>query len=162
MALYWNAPSGTSIVSFELNVKSMYRVIQSFLPAMLEAGGGVILNVSSVVSSIRGVPNRFVYGATKAAVIGMSKAVAADFIDRGIRCTSICPATVESPSLEQRISDQVQGNDADAVRQAFIDRQPIGRLGKPEEIAALAAYLASDEAAYTTGGVQIIDGGWCN
>ena len=148
--------------SFELNAKSIYRMMQAFLPGMLEAGHGVILNVSSVVSSIKGVPNRFAYGASKAAIIGMSKAVAADFIDQGIRCTSICPATVESPSLDERIAEQAKDRDTEEVRRAFIARQPIGRLGKPEEIAALAAYLASDEAAYTTGGVQIIDGGWCN
>jgi 2-keto-3-deoxy-L-fuconate dehydrogenase len=144
--------------SFDLNVKSMYRTIRAFLPAMLESGrGGSIINISSGASSVRGIPNRFVYGATKAAVIGLSKSVAADFIKRGIRCNAICPGTIESPSLEERINAQ---GGTDAVRRAFIERQPMGRLGRPEEIAALAVYLASDESAFTTGTIHIVDGGF--
>ena len=148
--------------SFDVNVKSMYRTIRAFLPAMLEHGGGSIINMSSAASSVKGVPNRFVYGASKAAVIGLTKAVAADFVTRGIRCNAICPGTVESPSLEQRIADQAkeQGKSVAEVQAAFIARQPMGRIGKPEEIAALAAYLASDEAAFTTGQIHLIDGGW--
>lgn len=143
--------------SFGLNVRSMFWVIQALLPAMLESGrGGSIINMSSAVSSVRGLPNRFAYGATKAAIIGLTKSVAADFIKRGIRCNAIAPGTVATPSLDDRIA--AQGGD-DAVRRGFIDRQPMGRLGRPEEIAALAVYLASDEASFTTGTVQIIDGG---
>jgi 2-keto-3-deoxy-L-fuconate dehydrogenase len=142
--------------SFDLNVTSMYRTIRTFLPAMLEAGGGSIVNMSSVASSIRGLPNRFVYGTTKAAVIGLTKAVAADFIARGIRCNAICPGTVQSPSLDARIA---AFDDPEAARAAFIARQPLGRLGTPEEIAALAVYLASDESAYTTGTAMVADGG---
>ena len=142
--------------SFDLNVKSMYRTIRAFLPAMLEAGGGSIVNMASVASSIRGLPNRFVYGASKAAVIGLTKAVAADFIRQGIRCNAICPGTVESPSLEGRIA---AFDDPVAAREAFIQRQPIGRLGKPEEIASLAVHLAGDESSYTTGAVFVADGG---
>lgn len=150
--------------SFDLNVKSMYRTIRAFLPAMLEHGGGSIINMSSAASSIKGVPNRFVYGASKAAVIGLTKSVAADFVARGIRCNAICPGTVVSPSLAQRIDEQAraQGRPRAEVEAAFVARQPMGRLGQPEEIAALAAYLASDEAAFTTGQVQLIDGGWSN
>ncbi|MGN5477457.1 SDR family oxidoreductase [Cupriavidus basilensis] len=148
--------------SFDLNVKSMYRTIQSFLPAMLARGGGSILNMSSAASSIKGVPNRFVYSASKAAVIGLTKAVAADFVAQGIRCNAICPGTVASPSLEQRIAEQAasQGKSRGEVADAFVARQPMGRVGRPEEIAALAAYLASDEAGFTTGQVHLIDGGW--
>jgi 2-keto-3-deoxy-L-fuconate dehydrogenase len=143
--------------SFDLNVRSMFWVIQALLPAMLESGrGGSIINMSSAASSVRGLPNRFVYGATKAAIIGLTKSVAADFIKRGIRCNAIAPGTVETPSLDERMAAQGGG---DAVRQAFVDRQPMGRLGRPEEIAALAVYLASDEASFTTGTVQMIDGG---
>jgi 2-keto-3-deoxy-L-fuconate dehydrogenase len=143
--------------SFDLNVKSMYRTIRAFLPKMLEKGGGSIVNMSSVSSSIKGVPERFVYGATKAAVIGLTKSVATDFVRRGIRCNAICPGTVDSPSLGERIA--ARGN-AETVRQEFIARQPMGRFGKPEEIAALAVYLASDESAFTTGQIHVIDGGW--
>lgn len=150
--------------AWQLNVTSMYRLIQALLPAMLARGGGSIINMSSVASSLKGVPNRFVYGTTKAAVIGLTKAVAADFVGRGIRCNAICPGTVESPSLQQRIAEQAQtqGSSADAVRAAFVARQPMGRLGRPEEIAALAVHLASDESAFVTGTCQIIDGGWSN
>ncbi|MFA5663155.1 SDR family oxidoreductase [Castellaniella sp.] len=149
--------------SFRLNVTSMYEMCRAVLPGMLEHGGGSIINVASVASSVKGVPNRFVYGATKAAVIGLTKAIAADFIGR-VRCNAICPGTVESPSLEQRMHEQAraQGQTFEQVRQAFIARQPVGRLGRPEEIAALAAYLAADESAYTSGTTNIIDGGWVN
>ena len=143
--------------SFNLNVRSMYRMIRAFLPAMLEAGGGNIINMSSVASSVMGLPNRFVYGASKAAVIGLPKSVAKDYIKQGIRCNAICPGTVESPSLQERI--KAQGGNPEEVRAAFIARQPIGRIGTPEEIAAIALYLASDESAYTTGVAFSIDGG---
>ncbi len=143
--------------SFNLNVRSMYRMIRTFLPSMLEAGGGNIINMSSVASSVMGLPNRFVYGASKAAVIGLTKSVAKDYIKQGIRCNAICPGTVESPSLKERI--KAQGGNPEEVRAAFIARQPIGRIGTPEEIAAIALYLASDESAYTTGVAFSIDGG---
>ena len=143
--------------SFDLNVKSMYRTCRAFLPAMLAAKKGSIINMSSGASSIKGAPNRFVYGATKAAVIGLTKSLAADFIRQGIRVNAICPGTVESPSLEQRIAAL---GDVEKARKEFIARQPMGRLGKPEEIAALAVYLASDESSFTTGQIHIIDGGW--
>ena len=143
--------------SFNLNVRSMYRMIRAFLPAMLEAGGGNIINMSSVASSVMGLPNRFVYGASKAAVIGLTKSVAKDYIKQGIRCNAICPGTVESPSLQERI--KAQGGNLEEVRAAFIARQPIGRIGTPEEIAAIALYLASDESAYTTGVAFSVDGG---
>jgi 2-keto-3-deoxy-L-fuconate dehydrogenase len=142
--------------SFALNVTPMYRAIRVFLPGMLARGGGAILNVASVVSSIKGAPNRFAYGATKAAVIGLTKSVAADFVRQGIRCNAICPGTVDTPSLQGRIAAQA---DPDTARRAFIARQPMGRFGHPEEVAALAVYLASDEAAFVTGAVHIIDGG---
>ena len=150
--------------AFTLNVRSMYRLIRATLPAMLQAGGGSIINVASAASSIKGVPNRFVYATTKAAVIGLTKSVAADFITRGIRCNAICPGTVESPSLRQRIAAQAaaSGQTEAQVEAAFIGRQPMGRLGTPAEIAALAVYLASDESAFTTGTSQLIDGGWSN
>jgi len=143
--------------SFDLNVRSMYRMIKAFLPAMLESGGGSIVNMSSVASSVKGLPNRFVYGASKAAVVGLTKSVAADFIKQGIRCNAICPGTVESPSLQERI--KAQGGNYEEVLSAFVARQPIGRIGTPEEIAALAVYLASDESSYTTGVAWSIDGG---
>jgi 2-keto-3-deoxy-L-fuconate dehydrogenase len=142
--------------SFDLNVKSMYRMIRAFLPAMLDAAGGSIINMASVASSLRGLPNRCVYGASKAAVIGLTKSVAADYIQQGIRCNCICPGTIESPSLDERINAFA---DPVAARKAFIARQPIGRLGKAEEIAGMAVYLASDVAAYTTGTAMIVDGG---
>jgi 2-keto-3-deoxy-L-fuconate dehydrogenase len=142
--------------SMSLNVKSMYWMIKAFLPGMLEAGGGSIINLSSVCSSLKGLPNRFVYGTSKAAVIGLTKQVAADYVGRGIRCNAICPGTVETPSLEDRIA---AFDDPDAARQGFVARQPMGRLGKPEEIAWIALYLAADESAYTTGQVFIVDGG---
>jgi 2-dehydro-3-deoxy-L-fuconate 4-dehydrogenase len=143
--------------SFDLNVKSMYRTTRAFLPAMLTAKKGSIINMSSGASSIKGAPNRFVYGTTKAAVIGLTKSLAADFIRQGIRVNAICPGTVESPSLEQRIAAL---GDVEKARKEFIARQPMGRLGKPEEIAALSVYLASDESSFTTGQIHIIDGGW--
>ena len=144
-------------ISFNLNVRSMYRMIKAFLPAMLESGGGSIVNMSSVASSVKGLPNRFVYGASKAAVVGLTKSIAADFITQNIRCNAICPGTVESPSLQARI--KAQGGNYEDVLSAFIARQPIGRIGTPEEIAALAVYLASDESSYTTGVAWSIDGG---
>ncbi len=147
--------------SFDLNVKSMHRTIKSFLPTMLEKKAGSIINISSAVSSIRGVPNRYAYGATKAAVIGLTKAVAADFIKQGIRCNAVCPGTIESPSLEERIAtaSKATGKSTDAVRQDFIARQPMGRLGTAREVAALALFLASDEASYITGQAHLVDGG---
>jgi 2-keto-3-deoxy-L-fuconate dehydrogenase len=145
--------------SVELNVKSLYRVTRAFLPAMLDNGGGSIINIASVASSIIAAPNRFVYGATKAAVIGITKSIAADYVTRGIRCNAICPATVESPSLEQRLRAT---GDYEAARAAFIARQPMGRIGQPEEIAHLAVYLASDESAFVSGQAISIDGGWTN
>jgi 2-keto-3-deoxy-L-fuconate dehydrogenase len=144
-------------ISNSLNVTAMYRTIRAFLPAMIELGGGSIINMSSVASSITGVPNRFAYGATKAAVIGLTKAVAADFVGQGISCNAICPGTVDTPSLQQRLRES---GDYEEALQAFRARQPMGRLGHPEEIAALAAYLASDEASFTTGAIHTIDGGW--
>ncbi|HEX8787148.1 MAG TPA: SDR family oxidoreductase [Telluria sp.] len=141
--------------AFDLNVKSMMRTIRAVLPGMLARRDGAIINIASVASSIKGVPNRFIYGTTKAAVIGLTKSVAADFVARGIRCNAICPGTVESPSLEERL--RAQGDYA-AARAAFIARQPIGRIGTPREVADLAVYLA--DATYTTGQAHIIDGGW--
>jgi 2-keto-3-deoxy-L-fuconate dehydrogenase len=146
-------------LSNDLNVTAQYRAIRAFLPAMLASGGGSIINMASVASSVKGVPNRFAYGATKAAVIGLTKAVAADFVAQGIRCNAICPGTVDTPSLNQRLADT---GDYAAARDAFTARQPMGRLGKPEELAQLALYLASDESAFTTGQIHIIDGGWIN
>ncbi|HWT51690.1 MAG TPA: SDR family oxidoreductase [Caulobacter sp.] len=145
--------------SNDINVTAQYRTIRAFLPAMLAAGKGSIVNMASVASSIKGVPNRFAYGATKAAVIGLTKAVAADFVGQGVRCNAICPGTVDTPSLNQRLADT---GDYEAAHKAFTARQPMGRLGKPEELAQLALYLASDESAFTTGQIHIIDGGWIN
>jgi 2-keto-3-deoxy-L-fuconate dehydrogenase len=143
--------------TFDLNVTSMYRMIRAFLPAMLEQGRGSIINVSSVASSIKGAPNRFAYGASKAAVIGLTKAVAADFVAMGIRCNAICPGTIDTPSLAGRMAAT---GDVEKARSQFIARQPMGRLGRAEEVANLAVYLASDEAAFTTGTAHIVDGGW--
>ena len=145
--------------SVDLNLTAMYRVCRAFLPAMLEAGGGSIVNMASAVSSIIAAPNRFVYGATKAGVIGLTKAIAADFITRGIRCNAICPGTVESPSLEGRMRAM---GDLEAARASFMARQPMNRLGRAEEIAALVVYLGSDESSLTTGHAHVIDGGWSN
>lgn len=147
--------------AFDLNVKSMFRTMQAAVPGMLERGTGSIINVSSAASSIMGAPNRFIYGASKAAVIGMTKAVAKDYIARGLRCNAICPGTVESPSWEERVRalGETMGS-YEAALKAFTERQPMGRVGKPEEIAALAVYLGSDESAFTTGQELIIDGGW--
>ncbi len=144
-------------LSFDLNVKAMFRLTKLVLPAMLKNGGGSIINMSSVASSIKGVPNRFSYCATKAAVIGMTKSVAADFITQGIRCNAICPGTVDSPSLHDRLRAT---GDYDKAITEFIARQPMGRIGKAEEIAALALYLASDDSSFTTGQTFAIDGGW--
>ncbi len=145
--------------SVDLNMTAMYRTIRAFLPGMLDKGGGAIVNMSSIASSVKGIPDRFAYGATKAGVIGLTKAVAADFVGRGIRCNAICPGTVDTPSLQQRLRDT---GDYEAAHKAFIARQPMGRLGRAEEIAALALYLASDEASFTTGAVHVVDGGWIN
>jgi 2-keto-3-deoxy-L-fuconate dehydrogenase len=150
--------------AFSLNVRSQFRMIKAFLPDMLKQGKGSIINVASVAGSIKGAPNRFVYGTTKAAIIGLTKAVAADFITSGVRCNAICPGTVESPSLHARIAAQAQasGQTLAQVEAAFVARQPMGRVGRVEEIAALAVYLASDESSFTTGTSQVIDGGWSN
>lgn len=150
--------------AFNLNVRSQFRAIKAFIPAMLARGQGSIINVASVAGSIKGAPNRFVYGATKAAIIGLTKSVAADFITKGVRCNAICPGTVESPSLRDRIAAQAHssGQTLEQVEAAFVSRQPMGRLGRVDEIAALAVYLASDESSFTTGTAQIIDGGWSN
>ena len=150
--------------AMQLNLRSQFRTIKAFLPGMLASGGGSIINMASVAGSLKGAPSRFVYGTTKAAVIGLTKAVAADFITQGVRCNAICPGTVESPSLRQRIQAQASasGQTLAQVEAAFVARQPMGRLGRASEIAALAVYLASDESAFTTGTAQIIDGGWSN
>jgi 2-keto-3-deoxy-L-fuconate dehydrogenase len=146
--------------SFTINVDSMFHLCKAVLPGMLERGKGSIINMSSVASSIKGVPNRFAYGATKAAVIGLTRSIASDFVARGVRCNAICPGTVKTPSLGDRV--RALGGDETANWQRFIERQPMGRLGEPEEIAALALYLASDESAFTTGTVHVVDGGWSN
>ncbi len=148
--------------AFEVNVTAMFEMIRAFIPGMLERGHGSIINMSSVASSVTGVPNRFAYGASKAAVIGLTKSIAVDFVARGIRCNAICPGTVDSPSLQGRIRTQASASGAAEadVRAQFEKRQPMGRLGRPEEIAALAVYLASDESAFTTGTVAVVDGGW--
>ena len=150
--------------SFSINVLSMHRLIRAILPGMLARGHGSIINMSSVASSVKGVPNRYIYSTSKAAVIGMTKSVAADYITRGIRCNAICPGTVESPSLKARIETQARdsGQESSVVAAAFAARQPMGRLGRSTEIAALAVYLGSDESAFTTGTTQVIDGGWSN
>jgi 2-keto-3-deoxy-L-fuconate dehydrogenase len=147
--------------SFDLNVKSIHRALRAFLPAMLRNGGGSIVSISSAVSSIRGVPQRYVYGATKAAVIGLTKAVAADFIRQGIRANAICPGTIVSPSFEERVvaTAKKAGKTLKQTRTDFINRQPIGRLGTAQEVANLAVFLASDEASYITGQAHLVDGG---
>jgi 2-keto-3-deoxy-L-fuconate dehydrogenase len=151
-------------LAFDLNARSMARTIRAFLPGMLARGGGSIVNIASVAGSVRAVANRFVYGASKAAVVGLTKSVAADFITQGIRCNAICPGTVDSPSLKSRIAAQakVSGKTEAEVRAQFVARQPMGRLGTAEEIAALAVYLASDESAFTTGCLMMADGGMSN
>jgi 2-keto-3-deoxy-L-fuconate dehydrogenase len=148
--------------SFDLNVKSMHRMIHAFLPGMLDNGGGSIVNVSSISSCVAGLPNRYVYGASKAAVIGLTKSVAADFISQGIRCNAICPGTIQSPSLDGRIAEQakMQNKSPEEIRQAFVARQPMGRIGTAEEVAWTALYLASDESSFTTGHVHLVDGGF--
>ena len=145
--------------SVDLNMTAMYRMCRAFLPGMLAQGGGSIINMASVASSVIAAPNRFVYGATKAGVVGLTKSIAADFVGKGIRCNAICPGTVESPSLDDRLRAM---GDYDAAKAAFAARQPIGRMARAEEIAALVVYLASDEASYTTGVAHVIDGGWAN
>jgi 2-keto-3-deoxy-L-fuconate dehydrogenase len=145
--------------AFDLNVKSMFRTLRAALPGMMARGGGSIINMSSVASSVIAAPNRAVYGATKAAVIGLTKAVAADFVQKGIRCNAICPGTVESPSLDERLRAM---GDYEAARAAFAERQPMGRMATADEIARLAVYLASDESSFTTGAIHVIDGGWSN
>ena len=146
---------------FNLNVRSTFRVIQAFLPGMLAKGGGSIVNMASAAGSIKGAPNRFIYGATKAAVIGLTKSVAADYVKNGVRCNAICPGTIQSPSLDDRIAAGAsQFGSVEASRAAYIARQAMGRLGAPEEIAALAVYLASDDAQFVTGQAMVIDGGW--
>ncbi|MHC5308076.1 SDR family oxidoreductase [Bartonella sp. LJL80] len=150
--------------AFSINVDPMYRLIKGFLPFMLANGGGSIINMSSAASSIKGVTNRFSYSATKAAVLGITRSVAADYVKRGVRCNAICPGTVDSPSLRQRIAIQAkQENRSEAdVYAQFVARQPMGRIGDVNEIAALAVYLASDETSFTTGTFNMIDGGWTN
>lgn len=143
--------------AFALNVRAMFDTIQAVLPGMIERGGGSIINMSSVASAIISAPRRFIYGTTKAAVTGMTKSVAKDYVTQGVRCNAICPGTVESPSLHQRLRDT---GDYEAAMEAFVARQPMGRLGKTTEIAALAVYLASDESGFTTGQTHIVDGGW--
>jgi 2-keto-3-deoxy-L-fuconate dehydrogenase len=145
--------------AFELNAKAMFRMTKAFLPGMLARGNGSIINMSSVASSIKGVPNRFAYCASKAAVVGLTKAIAADYVDKGIRCNAICPGTVDSPSLHERLT---KTGDYDKALSDFVSRQPMGRIGKAEEIASLAVYLASDASGFTTGQCHVIDGGWAN
>ncbi len=148
--------------AFDLNVRSMFRTIKAFVPGMVERGNGSIINVASGASSVKAAANRFVYGATKAAVIGLTKSVALDFITKGVRCNAICPGTVESPSLRDRIAALAQssGQTLQQVEAMFIARQPMGRLGTAEEIAAMAVHLASDESRFTTGTAVLVDGGW--
>jgi 2-keto-3-deoxy-L-fuconate dehydrogenase len=149
--------------SFSMNIDSMYRICRAVIPRMVRGGGGSIINMSSVVSSIKGAAQRFAYGASKAAVIGLTKSIAADYVKHNIRCNAVCPGTVRTPSLETRVASLVDAeHGAEEVWRGFIDRQPLGRLGEAEEIAALVVYLASDESAFTTGGAFVIDGGWSN
>ena len=150
--------------SFNLNAKAMFHTIRAVLPGMLAKKSGSIVNIASAASSVKGVANRFAYGASKAAVIGLTKSVAADFVAQGVRCNAICPGTIESPSLNQRITTQAKesGKSEAEVRQAFVARQPMGRIGKAEEVALLAPFLASEESAFTTGAIHMIDGGWSN
>ena len=145
--------------SLRINLTSMYETCRTFLPGMRARGAGNIINIASVASSIIGAPNRFAYGVTKAGVIGLTRAIAADFAADGIRCNAICPGTIDTPSLQQRMRDQ---GDYEQARQAFVSRQPMRRLGRAEEVAALAVYLASDESSFTTGAIHVIDGGWTN
>ncbi len=146
--------------AFSLNVRSMFRMVQSFLPGMIGKGGGAIVNMASVASSVKGIPNRFTYGASKAAVIGLTKSIAADYVKQNVRCNCICPGTVQSPSLDDRIAaNAAAAGSLEAARAAFVARQPLGRLGTPEEIAALAVYLASDDSVFVTGQALVIDGG---
>ena len=152
-----DCPESDWDLAFDLNVKSMYRLIRAVLPGMLAKGRGSIINMSSVASSVKGAPNRCVYGTTKAAVIGLTKSVSADFLPKGVRCNAICPGTVDTPSLRARVAAQ---GDVEKAMAAFVARQPIGRLGRAEEIAALVVHLASDESGYTSGTTHIIDGGW--
>ena len=152
-----DAEDGQFDFAVSLNVKSMFHSIQAAIPLMIKKGGGSIINISSVVSSIIGAPNRFIYGTTKAAVIGLTKSVAVDYVKQGIRCNAICPGTVDTPSLHSRLKDT---GDYEKAKQDFIARQPLGRIGKAEEIASLALYLASDESSFVTGQTHIIDGGW--
>jgi 2-keto-3-deoxy-L-fuconate dehydrogenase len=146
--------------SFAINVDAMFHLCKAVLPGMLERARGSIINMSSVASSVKGVANRFAYGATKAAVIGLTKSIAADYVAQGVRCNAICPGTVKTPSLGERVA--ALGGDQQAAWKSFTDRQPTGRLGEPDEIAALALYLATDESSFTTGTIHIIDGGWSN
>ena len=147
--------------AFNLNVRSMFRTIRAFLPAMLNQGGGSIINIASAASSIKGAPNRFIYGTTKAAVIGLTKSVAADTVARGVRCNAICPGTIQTPSLDDRIAaNAAAAGGMEQARTAFVARQAMGRLGTPDEIAAMAVYLASDDARFLTGQALVIDGGW--
>ena len=145
--------------SLDLNITAMFRMCRAFVPGMVAKGGGSIVNMASAVGSIIAAPNRFVYGVTKAGVIGLTKAVAADFVTKGIRCNAVCPGTVESPSLDERLRAT---GDYDAARKAFVARQPMGRMATAEEIAQLVVYLASDESSFTTGHAHVIDGGWSN
>ena len=147
--------------AFNLNVRSMFRLIQAFLPGMIQHGGGSVINMASAAGSIKGAPARFIYGTTKAAVIGLTKSVAADYVKSGVRCNAICPGTIQSPSLNDRIAaNAAVAGSVEAAREQFIARQAMGRLGKPEEIASLAVYLASDDAQFVTGQTIVIDGGW--
>ena len=145
--------------AFNVNAKAMFHMIQAVLPLMIDKGGGSIINISSVASSVKGIPSRFIYSASKAAVLGMTKSISSDFVTQGIRCNAICPGTIQSPSLNQRITDL--GGDFNKVKEKFVARQPMGRLGNAKEVAALATYLASDDSGFTTGQFHIIDGGIC-